>query len=225
MNILLPNLFTVTKLEARKVILISLSVHILLAAIFLFRLSPVRTAAMTSGPHYSVNLVGTPMNIPEVAINDSTRKSLTKIDPSTLSAMNNVFAKSSATANKDKVLEELKKRLAQGQTSGGEKMAGKEQVNGLLATYYGQVERLIKQQWGLPQGVSSRSNIETIVTIRIRNDGVLTYAAFEKSSGNRYLDESAMRAVKRVSRFPVFPEWLKGSDLEIGVKFNPSELR
>ena len=206
----------------KKAIAVSLAVHIVILALFLFRFAISKQSIMTSGPIYSVNIVSTSGIAPMIVENKKNTNRIASIDPSTLSAFKNVFAKSVVNIEINKAVDEIKKKLA---TTSGQGKSEREQASDLLASYYGQVEQLIKREWNLPPGVSSKKGLETIVSMRILRDGTLAYASFEKNSGNHYLDESAMRAVKRATPFPTFPDWLNDNYVEIGIKFNPTELK
>jgi len=47
---------------------------------------------------------------------------------------------------------------------------------------------------------------------------------FEKQSGNRYFDESALKAIKKVGKFPPLPESLDKEYIDLGIRFRSSEL-
>jgi colicin import membrane protein len=47
---------------------------------------------------------------------------------------------------------------------------------------------------------------------------------FEKRSGNHYLDDSAMRAIKKANPLPPLPDVFRDEYLEIGIRFLPSDL-
>jgi TonB family protein len=49
--------------------------------------------------------------------------------------------------------------------------------------------------------------------------------SFEKRSGNRFFDDSTLRAVKKSSPFPPLPSWIMDSSIEIGIRFHSAELR
>ncbi len=106
-----------------------------------------------------------------------------------------------------------------GSRTGGE---GKARVN----AYYAVIWSMIKAQWALPAAMVPPGNIETIVHVRILRSGAVTDLGFEKRSGNRYLDESAMKAVQKASPFPPLPEGAGfGDSIELGIRFHSSELR
>ena len=77
----------------------------------------------------------------------------------------------------------------------------------------------------MPQELMPKENIETIINVKILRSGALEYMGFEKRSGNRYFDDSALRAVKKSSPFPPLPSWIMDSSIEIGIRFHSAELR
>jgi TonB family protein len=49
--------------------------------------------------------------------------------------------------------------------------------------------------------------------------------SFEKHSGNRYFDESAMKAIKKASPFPPFPDSIRDNNIDVGIRFHSMEFR
>ena len=98
---------------------------------------------------------------------------------------------------------------------------GAYRVNLYLATVW----EKIRGSWILAEGlVRDGKNLESIVAIKIRRNGQIVDMNFEKKSGNRYLDDSAMRAVKKANPLPPFPDGIREDYLEIGIRFLPSDL-
>ena len=77
----------------------------------------------------------------------------------------------------------------------------------------------------MPQSLMPEKDITTIIDVRISRSGALEYVDFEKRSGNRYFDDSALRAVKKSSPFPPLPYWIMDKRIEIGIRFHSAELR
>ena len=77
----------------------------------------------------------------------------------------------------------------------------------------------------MPQALMPKENIETIIDVKISRSGALEHMGFEKRSGNRYFDDSALRAVKKSSPFPPLPYWIMDNSIEIGIRFHSAELR
>lgn len=89
--------------------------------------------------------------------------------------------------------------------------------------YLMEVWERIKNAWGLPGMSSSKRNLETIVTIRIRKDGKIVDVNVEKRSGNRVYDESILRVLRSVD-LPPIPSSLGMDSMEIGFRFLPGDL-
>jgi colicin import membrane protein len=94
------------------------------------------------------------------------------------------------------------------------------QTNEYIAVVWSRV----KSNFTLPQSLLPEKNITAIIDIRIARNGALEYADFEKRSGNRFFDDSALRAVKKSSPFPPLPHWIMDKSIEIGIRFNSAEL-
>jgi TonB family protein len=99
------------------------------------------------------------------------------------------------------------------------------EVNAQTKEYVGVVWSRVKKNWTMPQALMPKENIETIIDVKISRSGTLEYMGFEKRSGNRYFDDSALRAVKKSSPFPPLPYWIIDKSIEIGIRFHSAELQ
>lgn len=82
----------------------------------------------------------------------------------------------------------------------------------------------IKEAWGLPGSYTTKKNLESIVTIKIRKDGRIIDINFEKRSGNRLYDESILRALRSIDPLPPIPPSFNSDTIEIGFRFLPGEI-
>ena len=80
--------------------------------------------------------------------------------------------------------------------------------------YYALVEGKIRQQWVFPETL--RTDLETIVSIKIASDGSVTIQRVEKGSGNPLFDRSVLRAITLASPLPA-----PLKEMEIGLRFRP----
>ncbi|MEN6376209.1 MAG: energy transducer TonB [Smithella sp.] len=108
-----------------------------------------------------------------------------------------------------------------GAASGG---TGSDGMSGQASDYAGFVSSRVHSNWSIPLELKPRGNILTIIEIKIRRDGSLAYAVFEKRSGNNIYDDSAMKAVKKSAPFPPLPAGYPDNIMEIGIRFHPSQL-
>ncbi len=98
------------------------------------------------------------------------------------------------------------------------------ELNLQMKVYYSVVWSAIKEQWALPEGILNNTILETIIEATILQDGTVEHLSFERRSGNRYFDESALKAIKKVGKFPPFPEWLNKKYIDLGIRFRSSEF-
>ncbi|MBA4396323.1 MAG: hypothetical protein C0394_02890 [Syntrophus sp. (in: bacteria)] len=103
--------------------------------------------------------------------------------------------------------------------------AGQADAGRSMDPYYAEIWARIRGQWSLPPGILPKGNVETIINARILRNGAVVDIGFEKRSGNRYFDDSAIRAMKKASPLPPLPSWIRGNDIEIGFRFRSDELR
>ena len=93
-----------------------------------------------------------------------------------------------------------------------------------INAYYREIWSRVKAQWALPGGMMPQKPLESVIAITILRTGAVTEARFEKSSGNRYFDESVMKAIQKASPLPPLPDWVNGRSLNIGIRFHSAEL-
>ena len=108
-------------------------------------------------------------------------------------------------------------------SSGGD-AGGNGDGDARVNAYYRVIWLRIKGQWALPVGMIPKTALESVISITILRTGAITEVRFEKSSGNRYFDESAMKAIQKANPLPPLPDWLTGNNLNIGIRFHSSEL-
>jgi len=83
------------------------------------------------------------------------------------------------------------------------------------AYYIRQVAEKIRAQWN-GKAIPGQ---QPAVIFEIRRDGRLSLAAIDKSSGNAYYDQVALRAINDAGPFPPLPEEFKKPMLRIGLQF------
>ncbi len=131
----------------------------------------------------------------------------------------------------DSAIERIRKRVTIG--SSGAVETGESGTGGAstgvmsikFKIYYNLLWQRIRSVWVLPEeALGGKKNLETIIAIRIARDGQIEDIQFEKKSGNPYLDESALRAIKKANPLPPLPSDIEGDKFDVGVRFTPSDL-
>jgi len=89
--------------------------------------------------------------------------------------------------------------------------------------YYREVWFRIKEKWVLPQVIIPKEGLESVIVITVLRTGAIVDFRFEKPSGNKYFDESAMKAVQKANPLPPLPLWMGGGSLSLGIRFHSSE--
>jgi colicin import membrane protein len=81
----------------------------------------------------------------------------------------------------------------------------------------------VSQNWAFSQQLAAASEqIETLIRFRILPNGDITDIEIVQPSGNRYLDESAYRAVKKTSPVAPHPEGVNRPYIEVGLRATPA---
>lgn len=84
----------------------------------------------------------------------------------------------------------------------------------------------VGQSWAFSQQLAGvNEQLETLISFRILPNGEITDIKIVQASGNRYLDESALRAVKKASPVAPHPEGLSRPYIEVGVRATPAGFR
>jgi colicin import membrane protein len=96
--------------------------------------------------------------------------------------------------------------------------SAKEVYNGLIAYH-------IQKNWAFSEQLArGQSNLETRVGIKILPNGEIQDVWVDKKSGNQYLDESAIRAIKKSNPLPPLPREIGVYDYKVGFRFTPKGL-
>lgn len=237
-------------LSLNRMIGLSLFFHIIALALLVF--SPSLPAPKwTFGPVYSVQLV----NVQDLSLKGGPATALSrevarptpaprpivlKRPVNTIKSVpiRSVDVQKPQSAHLEKAMAAIRKKVqASGQAaapaaaSAGAKSApassaqGGAEMDQRMASYYAAVWAKIKGQWSLPKDILSKESLEAVVQARILRSGAVGDVSFEKRSGNRFFDDSAMKAVRKASPLPPLPEWIRDSSIEIGIRFHSSDFR
>ena len=226
-------------IKLNNMIVFSFLLHALVLSILFFSPSwP--TPKWTFGPVYTVDLVSPPLNSVNVKsssvisgnMKDSPEHSIVmkkrlNTMPSMLTDKEITTRKKEVSGSVDKAIENIRKKVL---SSGKETLRpntsqGNVELNAQMKVYYAIIWSKIKEQWVLPKGILTDENLEAIIDAKILRNGKLTDWSFEKKSGNKYFDESVVKAIKKASPFPPLPEWLDESMIELGIRFHSSEFQ
>jgi len=137
--------------------------------------------------------------------------------------------KSAIESMRRKVADQEKARAAAGTggtgtgTGGG---GGGAAVLSRIQNYRIEAAIAVSQSWAFSQQLAGADDqLETRITFRILPNGDITDIKIVQPSGNRYLDESAFRAVRKASPVAPHPEGVNRPFIEVGVKATPSGFR
>lgn len=225
-------------MKLNNMIVFSFLLHALILSILFFSPSwP--TPKWTFGPVYTVDLVSPPLNSIRLksssAIGDEMKSSKEhsivmkkRVDKiSSIPIKEIITRKKEVSGSVDEAIEGIKKKflLPSEETSRSATSQGNVELSMKMKVYYSIIWSRIKEQWVLPKGILTDENLEAIIDAKILRNGKLTDWNFEKKSGNKYFDESVVKAIKKASPFPPLPEWFDDSMVELGIRFHSSELQ
>jgi colicin import membrane protein len=231
-------------------ILVSLLFHgVVLSLLFFAPSFP--SPKLTFGPVYTVSLVSPPGNILEQKSAAAAAKELLgasrsetvlkkRLEPEPVIPIRSLESRPKPDQTLEKAMEEIRKRAAasaatpkpQAKASPEAKAApapppsaGEAEMDAKMRAYYAMIWSRIKGRWALPQGILPREVLEAVIDVTILRSGAVAGMNFEKRSGNRYFDESALNAIRKAAPFPPLPAWIGGGGIDIGIRFHSSELR
>ena len=216
----------------------SFLLHALILSIIFFSPS-LPSPRWTFGPSYTVDLVSLPSNSVEVRSSEATPREVVGLNRKNHSMVmkkeveksldspvrkTKIYRKSPA-GTVDTAIKDIKKRVAS-TTKGSHPSTsrGHSEINMKMKEYYSIVWSMIKEKWALPESILPDDNLEAIIGAKILRNGSVSSLSFEKNSGNRYFDESAIKAIKKAAPFPPLPAWLDERYIDLGIRFHSSEL-
>jgi TonB family protein len=223
-------------------IILSLLAHLFVITFILFAV-PSTVRHLTFGPVYTVALVSSS----DIALSNNQQSSLlNEIERSNEAASSVIYKRQVAgltstptkteetiKVNVEKAVSAIQQKQAEkpaatnSQTNSGSRQT--RMTSGQMAAkineYANAIESRVHNNWSVPSELKPRNNVETIIEIKIMRDGSLASLGFEKRSGNLYIDDSALKAVKKSAPFPPLPEWYPENNLEIGIIFHSSQVR
>lgn len=92
-------------------------------------------------------------------------------------------------------------------------------------TYYlRQIQQKVSEKW-VPPARPAERGLRVVVLFEISRDGRVTNSKVEKSSGNAWYDQSALRAVMDATPFPPLPQEFQAQSLRVHFGFDFSRDR
>ncbi|MDY6952665.1 MAG: TonB family protein [Thermodesulfobacteriota bacterium] len=126
----------------------------------------------------------------------------------------------------DKLQEKVKGEGARGRAGAGAKTAMSKKTLDLLDVYHAEIWDKIRKNWAYSEELDTHpSSPEAVIIMKIMKNGEIRDIWFEKRSGSRYFDASAVKAVKKSDPLPPLPDGFLHPYYEIGFRFNPSEMK
>ncbi|MFH2047193.1 MAG: TonB family protein [Pseudomonadota bacterium] len=97
---------------------------------------------------------------------------------------------------------------------------------GIFDIYKAEIFYTIQQNWAYSEQIGGRGLDEmAVLVIKIMRNGEISDIRFESRSKNRYLDESAYRAIQKSNPLPPLPEGYSRPYYEVGLRFGTSGLK
>ncbi|MBW1813448.1 MAG: TonB C-terminal domain-containing protein [Deltaproteobacteria bacterium] len=95
----------------------------------------------------------------------------------------------------------------------------------ILTLYTYEIKDLVQQNWAYSEQLAdAKSDLQTFLVFEVLPNGEIRDIWFTEKSGNRYLDESAYKAVIKSKPFPPHPVELSRPVVEVPLRFSPEGL-
>jgi colicin import membrane protein len=95
----------------------------------------------------------------------------------------------------------------------------------LIDLYRLEIAKRVNKNWNFPEQLAGENkNLMTSLVFKVMPDGEIRDIFFIDRSGNQYLDDSALKAVKR-TKPPPHPKGLVESFVDVGLRFTPEGIR
>lgn len=96
-------------------------------------------------------------------------------------------------------------------------------VDPLMQKYHMDVMEKIQEVWRKP--ALTKKDLQTLLTIKVRRDGMVVDITIDQASGNRTYDESIQRAIKAAEPLPRVPAGIREDVVELGFRFHPEDMQ
>lgn len=127
----------------------------------------------------------------------------------------------------EEAVDRLRKKVQEKEASGGRagvriaqrapsRVYQYEELNAELKAYFDRIHKAIRESWSLPAGLSNKG-FKTVLSIHVLRDGTIESLWIEQGSGNRYYDESAIRAINKITPLPPLPKGWKDNYIDLGL--------
>jgi colicin import membrane protein len=95
-----------------------------------------------------------------------------------------------------------------------------------IRIYQAEIQYQIQKNWAFSQQLAGHSlDLEAVLAIKILRNGEIEDIWFDRRSGNKYLDESAYKALLKSNPLPPLPGDYSGPHYKIGLIFGPKGLK
>ena len=90
--------------------------------------------------------------------------------------------------------------------------------------YFAAVYTKIKEHFILPDLKTWKPDLQSVMVIAVRRDGIVVKSSFEQKSDNIFFNQAVEKALSEAAPLPLFPQEIKESQLEFGLRFRPGDL-
>ncbi len=226
-------------------ILVSLLFHGLVLSLLFFAPS-IPSPKLTFGPIYTVSLVDFSGSAPEQKRDKAVAKELLEspsagmvvkklLESEPVVPIRSRESRAKRDQDLEKAMQEIRKRAAAApkppeplfaaEKAGPASQASPADLNAKMKAYYAMIKFRINGKWTYPQGILPGEQWETWVDIKILRNGAVVETNIEKRSGNRYFDESVLKAIRKAGTLPPLPEWFGENSHDVVIRFHSSELK
>jgi colicin import membrane protein len=113
-----------------------------------------------------------------------------------------------------------------GQGGVGNGAPGGQRALELMDIYRAEIPYVVQKNWAFSSQLAGLSgDLYAIVVLEIGRDGRILDIWFDEKSGNRFLDESAYKAVQKSDPLPPLPPGYPRNSYKLGLRFTPKGIQ
>ena len=91
-----------------------------------------------------------------------------------------------------------------------------------ISAFKNEITERVRANWLKPSGLEGEANIQVTVRVRVSLDGRLAAPQISRSSGNRYFDDSVIRAIHKTHSLPMPPRECRDC-WQLNITFRPND--
>jgi colicin import membrane protein len=148
-----------------------------------------------------------------------------KVEESRPDEIKKAIARIEDRVKKTETTDHKKYQDVKGSEIPGQSGAGSKKILELIDIYQIEIAYQIQKNWAFSEQLArGGKDLEALIAIKIMPNGEIKDIWFDKRSGNRYLDETVEKAIRKSNPLPPLPKGYLRPFFEAGFRFTPEGI-